>query len=39
VREIVEMPESVQRCIKSIKVRTAKDSGDGTADQVVDETL
>ena len=33
------MPEAMQRAIRSIKVRTVKDSGDGTADQVVDVKL
>jgi hypothetical protein len=31
VREIIEMPEAMQRAIRSVKVRTVKDSGDGTA--------
>ena len=40
VRELVQMPESMQRCIKSISVRPVKqDAGDGTADQVMDVTL
>jgi hypothetical protein len=40
VREIVEMPESMQRCIKSIKVRhVTPDAGDGSADQVIDVKL
>jgi len=33
------MPEAMQRCIKSIKVRTVKDSGDGTTEQVVEVRL
>jgi hypothetical protein len=40
VRELVQMPESVQRCIRSIKVRpVTQDAGDGTADQVVEVKL
>ena len=33
------MPEAMQRAIRSIKVRTVKDSGDGTTDQVVEVKL
>lgn len=39
VRELLAMPEAMQRAIRSIKVRTVKDSGDGTTDQVVEVTL
>jgi hypothetical protein len=40
VRELVEMPQSMQRCIKSIKVRhVTPDAGDGSADQVIDVKL
>ena len=39
VREPPAMPEAMQRAIRSIKVRTVKDSGDGTTDQVVDVKL
>jgi hypothetical protein len=40
VRERVEMPQSMQRCIKSIKVRhVTPDAGDGSADQVIDVKL
>ena len=40
VRELVEMPESMQRCVKSIKVRhVTPDAGDGPTEQVVDVTL
>ena len=39
VRELRAMPEAMQRAIRSIKVRTVKDSGDGTTDQAVDVKL
>jgi hypothetical protein len=39
VRELQAMPEAMQRAIRSIKVRTGRDAGDGTADQVMDVTL
>jgi hypothetical protein len=39
ISELRAMPEAMQRCIKSIKVRTVKDSGDGTTEQVVEVRL
>jgi hypothetical protein len=39
LRELRAMPEALQRCIKSIKVRPVTNAGDGTDDQVVDVTL
>jgi hypothetical protein len=39
VRELRAMPEAMQRAIRSIKVRTVRDSGDGTTEQVVEVKL
>jgi hypothetical protein len=39
LRELRAMPEAMQRAIRSVKVRTVKDSSDGTTDQVVDVKL
>jgi hypothetical protein len=39
ISELRAMPEAMQRCIKSIKVRTVKDSGDGTTEQVIEVRL
>ena len=39
VRELQAMPEAMQRAIRSVKVRTVRDAGDGTTEQVVDVKL
>jgi hypothetical protein len=39
ISELRAMPEAMQRCIKSIKVRTVRDAGAGTTEQVVDVKL